>query len=107
MTIRVGWELDKKTSSRVVKGFDPITGEVMVEGIYIKRHVWKNAIPTVAIKFHAVMDNFYPVGSNEATLLEKVLDPTNKLILAGNDSKVLVSDSDGETLIFYLQYSYT
>jgi hypothetical protein len=76
----------------------------MVEGIYIKRDVWHNAIPTVATKFHAVMDNFFPVGSYEATLLEKVLDPTNKLILAGNESKVLVCD--GETPIFHWQYSF-
>jgi hypothetical protein len=77
----------------------------MVEGIYIKRDVWQKAIPTVVTKFHAVIDNFYPVGSNEAALLEKVLDLTNKLILEGDDSKASVSGSrDGEFVISLVSF---
>lgn len=85
--IRMAKHIESKSGSCVEKCFDPNTGEVMVQQIYIKRDIWGRAIPTTVEAFRA---HLFPLFRCHDTL-ELVLNIQNKLVMAGEDVYVYIN----------------
>ena len=74
--------------TKIFKGFDPVTGQVMVEQSYIEKETWSQSIPTLTALWDS---NLRPLFSC-TNLLSNVLDPSNKLVLVGCEhSHVIVN----------------
>lgn len=85
--IRMAKHIESKSGSCVKKGFDPNTGEVMVQQIYIPRVVWGRAIPTAVEAFRT---HLFPLFRCH-DILELVLNTQNKLVMAGEDVYVYIN----------------
>ena len=86
-SIRMAKEVDRKTPSKVSKGFMPGTGEVMVNQVYIAKEVWSTAIPSTGDLFKSSMYKLFRCHE----LLDAVLNTNNKLVMAGEDKYVQVN----------------
>eukprot|EP00984_Skeletonema_dohrnii_P014674 scaffold6194_cov133-Skeletonema_dohrnii-CCMP3373.AAC.1 len=80
--IRMGKELTKERPKTTSKDVDFDTGEVMVNQISVKKDVWSIAIPTTIAEFKK---HFIPLF-HCPNLMEDVLNPNNKMVLAGKDT---------------------
>ena len=84
--IRMAKEIDAKTPSYVKKGFDPSTGEVMVERHYIARNVWSSAIPEMC---KMMRQHLFPLFHTDSyDLVETVLDIGSKLVMSVDECYV-------------------
>jgi len=90
--IRSAREIDQKRLPKVEKGFDHLTREVMVANVTIDHSVWSNAIPTTLSIYEESLQPLFQCTN----LLTDVLNPNNKLVLAGADSTVTVVGATGE-----------
>ncbi len=93
--IRMGKEIDRKNPTKVAKGFDPKTGEVMVGQIYIAKPIWSKAIPTTAEKFKL---HLYPLFTCPH-LLDKFLNVENKLVMTGTNCNEIYVLVKGESIL--------
>ncbi len=89
-------EVERRTPSKVSKGFNPKTGEVMVNQVYIPKEVWSTAIPSTGDLFKSSMYRLFRCHE----LLDAVLNTNNKLVMAGEDKYVQVN---GESFLFLSQ----
>jgi len=89
--IRMGKELTKERPKTTSKDVDFDTGEVMVNQISVKKDVWSIAIPTTIAEFKK---HLIPLFHCPA-LMEDVLNPNNKMVLAGKDTTVTVMSESG------------
>ena len=89
--IRSSREIERATFSHIAKEIDPVSGEVMVNGVYISKDTWSTVIPRTIQNFD---NNLLPLFHQnlQNTILKDVLNVKNKLILAGVDSKIIVSN---------------
>lgn len=89
--IRMGKELTKARPETTLKAVDFDTGEVMVNQVSIEKDVWSNAIPKTIAEFKTQLSPLFDCPA----LMEHVLNPNNKMILAGNDTTVTVMSESG------------
>lgn len=100
-TIRMAKEIDRKEPANVLKCFNPKTGEVMVQQIYIKKEVWSKAIPTTIEDLkHPLYDLFHC-----HQLLDAFLDIGNKLVMSGEDVYVYIKGKVN-SVQHYFNHSY-
>lgn len=94
-------EIDRKEPANVLKCFNPKTGEVMVQQIYIKKEVWSKAIPTTIEDLkHHLYDLFHC-----HQLLDAFLDIGNKLVMSGEDVYVYIKGKVN-SVQHYFNHSY-
>ena len=84
--IRMAKEIDSKLPSKVEKGFDPNTGEVRVEQMYIKREIWGSAISEMNDRFRKHLFPLFHPQSH--CLIESVLNTTNQLVMSVDECYV-------------------
>ena len=92
--IRMGKEIAHSKPSSIRKEFDDTTGDVMYNGVIITRDHWSTAITRTVHRFKELLSSLI-----ECHLLEDVLNPNNKMVLAGpEDTTVTVLDEAGKEL---------
>ena len=84
--IRMAKEIDSKLPSKVEKGFDPSTGEVRVEEMYIKRETWGSTISEMNDRFRKHLFPLFHPQSH--CLIESVLNISNKLVMSVDECYV-------------------
>lgn len=89
--IRMGKEVAKSKPVSMDKAFDEDTGAVMYNQVIIEKEVWSTAIPRTAERFVELLETVFDCHS----LLKDVLNPNNKLVLAGADTTVTIVDESG------------
>lgn len=87
----MGKELANTKPKSISKAFDEETGEVMYNQVCIEKDVWSTAIPRTLEKFRESLLPLFECRS----VLEDVLNPQNKMVLAGADTTVTVIDDSG------------
>ena len=91
VTIKTGKAIENAKGTAVENLFDPVTGEVSVAGVSVPMSVWSNAIPNMQVRFQSI---FEPLFLRQ-DLLKSVLNPDNQLVWMGDQSTVLVTDTNG------------
>lgn len=90
VTIKTGKAIDNAKGNAVENLFDPGTGEVSVAGVSVPMSVWSNAIPNMQARFQSILEPLFL----RQDLLKSVLNPDNKLVWLGDQSTVLVTDTN-------------
>ena len=91
--IRMGKEIANSKPKSVTKAFDEETGEVMYNNVPIPQTVWSTSIPRTKERMKKLLSPLFECHS----VLEDVLNPNNKMVLAGKDTIVTVIDGTGNT----------
>ena len=92
--IRMGKEIAHSKPSSIRKEFDDTTGDVMYNGVIITKDHWSTAITRTVHRFKELLSSLI-----DCHLLEDVLNPNNKMVLAGpEDTTVTVLDEAGKDL---------
>ena len=96
--IRSAREVGIKLGTSVEKSFDFRTGEIYVTGIRVQKSVWSQSIPTALSEWDSILHSFF----NCRDTIDKVFNIKNTCVLAGNQSKIIVSDGPGndEEILF-------
>ena len=98
--IRMAREIERKSPSGVFKGFNPHTGQIRVDTIYVNREVWSKAICVTAEK---LKDSLFRLFACHG-LLEHVLNTNNKLVMTGEDNYVYINgESSFLDFVFCMQ----
>lgn len=96
-TIRLGREISNKSPTDVWKAFDPVTGEIVVGQVSISKSVWSKAIPTTI----GLLNKEFQAMFQCPEKLNIILDTSNQVNWAGNDTAIVVFDSDSQTSVSY------
>lgn len=91
--IRSARHINSLRLAKIFKGFDPVTGQVMVEQTYIEKDVWSQSISTLTELFNTHLRPLF----NCQDLLTNVLDPSNKLVLVGKENSHIIIDATTES----------
>lgn len=98
-TIRTAREIDRKTPSKVQKSFNDRTGELLVAGTQIHKSTWSVAIPTAIAEWDKYLSILFPHHTQSSTLpLIWLFDPSNDIVIAGNDSYLSVSGTVDQSI---------
>ncbi len=89
--IRMGKEIANSKPVNITKEFDDLTGDVMYNGVTITKDNWSTSIPRTVHQFRSLLLPLFECQN----LLEDVLNPNNKMVLAGPDTTVTVVDEEG------------
>jgi hypothetical protein len=88
---RMGKEIANSKPVNITKEFDDLTGDVMYNGVTITKDHWSTSIPRTVQKFKSQLSSLFECEN----LLDHVLNPNNKMVLAGSDTTVTVMDDMG------------
>ena len=89
----MGIDIERRTPKLLVKMLDPVTGEIFINNISIKRSIWARMIPVA----NMIADEAMKVLIPSQSVLARILNVTNALVLdtTGDSTKVIVSSDDG------------